>query len=73
MRINVTLTEKCIERGNRATDEEKEPAGLEGGGGFSGAVKLAVNMYCTVAKSSPLGQTGHEELIETCRIGNVDH
>jgi hypothetical protein len=44
MRDKVTLTEKCIELGNRATDEEEEPAAPEGGGGFSEAFKLVVNM-----------------------------
>jgi IS5 family transposase len=44
MRDKVTLTEKCIELGNRATDDEDGPAAPEGGGGFSEAFKLAVNM-----------------------------
>lgn len=44
MRDKVTCTEKCIKLGNRATDEEDEPATPDGGGGFPEAFKLAVNM-----------------------------
>jgi IS5 family transposase len=61
MRDKITLTEKCIELGKRATDEEDEPAAPKGSGGFSEAFKLAVNMLRIGAEET---YRGLEALLE---------